>query len=428
MAVGSNVNPNYPIPGIDQSSRGFRDNFSAIKVEIENLQAKNIVLQGDATGNAIIDSGSGAVVINTVVAVANVAAAAPDRAVQFNATGVLAGDPYLTWNAASTLVIGDQIPDTFYWLDSGYAKIHDLLALQGNSTNALLSITGADATYPTVYLSSDSNSGVGQANLNIANADAFTVDTLNIQFNGINSAQFNLNGLAVGAVYQAAAGGPLGYLEVYADGQADIANFYSIFDNSDNSVRLQTDGANSTVGVVLQQTNADSVAGIRISQSGNLSLHTGLNNGANLDDSSIVVVVDLSGRMGIGITQPQFRLDVDGGMQWNLPNSANAAPVSTDVIGVAIDSWDIITYRSADYTVQVVDSAGLVEITKLLVMHENGAAYQYIYANLNDAAGNTGPTTLGSYTASLTGSTMQLIYSAVSPDTVAKVNATYITL
>jgi hypothetical protein len=427
MAVGSNVNPNYPIPGIDQSSKGFRDNFSTIKVEIENLQAKNIVLVGDATGNAIIDSGTGEVVINTVVSVANIAAAAPDRAVQFNAAGTLAGDTFLTWDTAQTLVIGDQQPDTYYWLDSGLAKIHDLLAIQGNNTNALLSITGADATYPTVYLSSEVNNGVGQANLNIANADTVTIDTLNIQFNGANGAQFNANGLSVGAVYLSTVGSPVGYLEVYADGQADMGNFYSTYDNSDNGVRLQTAGANSTVGLVLQQTNADAVAGIRIGQTGNLSLHTGLNNGADLNDSSIVVLVDQSGRMGIGITQPQYRLDVDGGLQWNLPNSANVAPVSTGIVGVAVDSWDINVYRSADYTVQSVDSVGLVEITKLLVMHQQGMAYQTIYANLNDASGAPGPTILGSFAASIDGNIMQLIYSAVANATITKVNVTYIT-
>jgi len=429
MAVGSNVNPNYPIPGIDQSSRGFRDNFSTIKTEIENLQAKNIILQGDATGNAIIDSGSGAVIINTVVAVANATAGGVNFAVQYNDMGLVSGDSNLLYDFnTQTLIVDVASPDTGYSLDSNTAKIHNLLAIQGDSQPAVLSITGGDDTYPTVSISSQTNSGVGQANLNVANADSTTVDTLNIQFNGMNAAQFNANGLAVGAVYLAAAGGPLGYLEAWADGQADIANFYSVYADSDNGVRLQTADANSTVGVVLQQTNADAVAGIRIGQTGNLTLHTGLNNDADLDDSSIVVLVDQSGRMGIGINEPQCRLDVDGGMQWNLPNSANAAPVATGVVGVAVDSWNITQYRSADYTVQVVDSVGLVEITKLIVMHENGVAHQYIYANLNDSGGGTGPSTLGSFTASVTGDTLQLIYAAIAANTIAKVNATYITI
>jgi len=429
MAVGSNVNPNYPIPGIDQSSKGFRDNFSTIKTEIENLQAKNIVLQGDATGNAIIDSGTGAVVINTVVAVANAAAGGINYSVQYNAQGVIKGDSNVLYDYdTNTLIVDVAFPDTGYSLDANSTKIHNLLAIQGDDAPAVLSITGGDATYPTVSLSSETNSGVGQANLNIANADTVTADTLNIQFNAVNAAQFNANGMAVGAVYQAAAGGPSGYLEVYADGQPDIANFYTTYPNSDNGVRLQTADANSTVGVVLQQTNADAVAGIRIGQTGNLTLHTGLNNGADLDDSSTVVLVDQSGRMGVGINRPEFRLDIDGGLQWNLPKSANVSATSSGVIGVAVDSWNIDTYRSADYTVQVTDSVGLVEITKLIVMHENGIAYQYIYANLNDAAGNTGPTTLGTITASVTGNTMQLIYAAITANTAVKVDVTYITI
>lgn len=66
MAVISRVNPNFPFPGIDQPSKGFRDNFTIIKSEIEALQGKRIQLVGDVTGGpTLIDSGSGSVVINT---------------------------------------------------------------------------------------------------------------------------------------------------------------------------------------------------------------------------------------------------------------------------------------------------------------------------------------------------------------------------
>jgi len=428
MAVGSNVNPNYPIPGIDQSSKGFRDNFSATKVEIEYLQGKNIVLIGDATGSALIDGGPGDVVISTLVSVANVAAGGADRTVQFNDAGTLAGQATLTWNVDETLVIGNQMPDTYYWLDSGRAKIHDSLLLQGDSQPAALTIASTDPTYAGVILGVYNNSGVGMANLNVVNVDAVTVDTLNIQFNGTNAAQFNLNGLAVGAVYEAAPGGPLGYLEVYADGQPDIANFYTTFGNSDNGVRIQTANANSTAGVVLQQTAADSVVGIRIGQTGNFTIHTGLNAGANLDDSSQVVTIDPAGQMGVGITDPSFRVDVDGGIQWNAAKSANVTVYSVDIIGVAVDSWDSSIYRSADYTVQVTSATGAIEITKLLVMQEMGSVYQYIYANLNSAGGGLGPPTLGTILSAQDGSQIQLIYEGVSPGNLVKVDATYITL
>lgn len=149
MAVGSNVNPNYPIPGIDQSSRGFRDNFSAIKVEIENLQAKNIILTGDTTGNAIIDSGSGAVVINTVTLGANAMAGGSNYSVQYNALGVIRGDSNILYDYTTrTLIVDVSSPDTGYSLDSNTAKIHNLLAIQGDSQPAVLSIPEVTAAIP----------------------------------------------------------------------------------------------------------------------------------------------------------------------------------------------------------------------------------------------------------------------------------------
>jgi hypothetical protein len=67
MAVISRVNPNFPVPGIDQSSKGFRDNFSTIKTEIENLQGKTILITGDVvSGPVLIDSGTSPVIISTV--------------------------------------------------------------------------------------------------------------------------------------------------------------------------------------------------------------------------------------------------------------------------------------------------------------------------------------------------------------------------
>ena len=52
----SNVNPNFPVPGIDQSSKGFRDNFSIIKEEIETLQG---VIVNGVTGPTGPSGGGG---------------------------------------------------------------------------------------------------------------------------------------------------------------------------------------------------------------------------------------------------------------------------------------------------------------------------------------------------------------------------------
>jgi hypothetical protein len=409
MAVGSNVNPNYPIPGIDQSSKGFRDNFSAIKVEIENLQSKNIVLTGDATGNAIIDGGTGDVVIHTVVNMGNIAAAAPDRSVQFNNAGTLGGDPLLYWDPVETLVIGSQTPDLYYWLDSGQAKIHDELLVFADTGGSTIRIASSDMTVPELQLSSQ----IGYAYLSVS--DQSPLLFIN---NGNTAAILTEQGLAVGSMVNP----PSNRLEVFESAQSNIALMQSTLDNSDNTVRLETVGANSTMGLALQQTAADSVVGMRISQTGNLTLHTGLNNGAYLDDSSIVVQLDSSGRMGIGINQPQFRLDIDGGLQHNLPGSANVAPYGVDQIGVVVDSWDVTVYRSADYTVQVLAADGSVEISKVLVMHSNGLPYQNTYGVVNTGS------TLGLIVASIDGSIMQLIYAGTVDGNTVKVDATYITL
>lgn len=428
MAVGSNVNPNYPIPGIDQSSKGFRDNFSTIKVEIENLQSKNIVLQGDATGNAIIDSGTGDIVINTIVSVSNIAAATPNRSIQFNNAGILDGDTQLTWNVSNVLVVGSQSPDTYYTVDAGPTKIHNELLLYSDVGSSVFTIASAFAQNPTVVIGSVNSNSVGMANINVSNADTVTNDPFNIQFNSVTSAVFNANGLSVGALVNSANTQPAISLEVYTDSQASIATFYNAFPNSDNGIRITTIDPNSTAGVVLQQSDADSVVGIRVGQTGNFTIHTGLNNGADLSDSSQVVTVDPTGQVGIGIPVPQTRLDVDGGIQWVLPNTANAAPQSTGPVGVVVDSWPLSQYRSSDYTLQVTAPSGSVEITKLIVMHEAGVAYQYIYANLNNGGGDIGPTTLGTISADLNGSVMELTYSGNVANTVVKLDATYITI
>lgn len=69
MAVYSNINPNFPVEGISQSSSGFRNNFASAKQEIENLQSKTIQLTGVIVSNAVqMGSGTGNLLINTFCA------------------------------------------------------------------------------------------------------------------------------------------------------------------------------------------------------------------------------------------------------------------------------------------------------------------------------------------------------------------------
>lgn len=65
MAVNSRVNPNFPLPGLDQPSKGFRDNFTIIKQEIEAIQGKQIQLVGDVT-SAPVQLGDGGTIAQIV--------------------------------------------------------------------------------------------------------------------------------------------------------------------------------------------------------------------------------------------------------------------------------------------------------------------------------------------------------------------------
>jgi hypothetical protein len=65
MTVNSQVNPNFPLPGLDQPSKGFRDNFTIIKQEIEALQGKQIQLVGEIT-SAPTELGAGSTITQIV--------------------------------------------------------------------------------------------------------------------------------------------------------------------------------------------------------------------------------------------------------------------------------------------------------------------------------------------------------------------------
>lgn len=123
MSVNSRVNPNFPLPGLDQSSKGFRDNFNIIKQEIEALQTKQIQITGDVQGGPVqLGSGNSVVQIVTQTKIYRRS---------FQSTDVLAGEIIITHNLGNKIVIAqvsdDQDfviqPDVIQFLNNNQLKI-----------------------------------------------------------------------------------------------------------------------------------------------------------------------------------------------------------------------------------------------------------------------------------------------------------------
>jgi len=67
------IDPNYPVPGVNNSSQGFRDNFSSIKVnldtaatEITDLQNK-VVVKSALTGSVVDNNMANTLISNALV-------------------------------------------------------------------------------------------------------------------------------------------------------------------------------------------------------------------------------------------------------------------------------------------------------------------------------------------------------------------------
>lgn len=111
-AINTNgINVNYPVPGINNSSQGFRDNFSAIKTdlntaanEITDLQ-NNVVLKQALTGTTLNNDMANTLISN--------AATRGFRASTFNLGNAISG----------TLVINASLGDVQYGTISGNTTI-----------------------------------------------------------------------------------------------------------------------------------------------------------------------------------------------------------------------------------------------------------------------------------------------------------------
>jgi hypothetical protein len=273
MTVGSKVNPNFPIPGIDQSSRGFRDNFATIKQEFENIQGKHIQLVGALLSDPIqIGNGQQDILIPVNVSLSNIQAAGANHSVQYNLNNTIAGSEIYYSNArvgvntatpASALhVIGNAIITSASPLTS--LDIGSNLSIHASSSTSLLRVNSTN-----VITISNSNVTVG-----------------------------------IGTA-------PKARLDVYSNDR-DVVVFRASKNNSDNGIRFTTQQPNSTIGLILEQRNVDSAGGLRMDQTGAVSIHVGESMDASLSNASRVINILPNNNVGIGSMVPKNQLDVQG--------------------------------------------------------------------------------------------------------------------
>ena len=419
MVAISRVNPNFPIPGIDQSSKGFRDNFSTIKSELESLQGKNIVLTGDVQASpALIDSGTGDIVIDCVVAVANIAAGGSNLSIQYNIDGVLTGNSNFVYQPATGNVgIGTSDINTVKLNVNGTAQFKNSVLIESeltdNVTNPIVTVKGGPADWGML----DISTGNSTITFNSVRNDPYS-----FQIGSSNVAHLSSQGLFIGigtTSWQATR-----TLEVESF-DSDIALFQGLEDFVDHGVRLTTDQDYSSIGLILEHRVANAVGGVRIDNHGNVSIHSGESMNAQLSTASTRILINPAGQVGIGTSQPRAQLDVNGSFRTREYTVSDRDPVyvNTTLVDFTVDSWPMLLYRSARYTVQITDSVtGNVDLRSVLMMHANGSPYFVEYGAVN----NTGA--LGTLGTQVNGSDIDLTINTANPNLVIKLESHYITI
>lgn len=147
------INVNYPIPGQNNSSQGFRDNFAAIKTnidiagsEISDLQNKVVVKS--ALNNTIVNNDMG----NTLISNASTRSF---RSTTYNLGNALAG----------TVLVDVSLGDVQYGTVAGNVQIQfGSWAPSGTQSNVQLNLAISDPTavisFPSEVVSSNNNYGL----------------------------------------------------------------------------------------------------------------------------------------------------------------------------------------------------------------------------------------------------------------------------
>lgn len=437
MAVGSNVNPNYPIPGLDQSSKGFRDNFATIKKEIEDLQGTTIQLAGGVVSDPYT-LGDGSMVIQTAIAGGAFYINPPDHAIQFNRGGALTGDSNLVFDDVLVRVgIGSSKPTCT--LDVGGA-----IASKDLSVAEPTAGSGANVRMHTATTSAGwdlrANKFSAYANGNIPYEIRTSGGTMILEADG-----------SVGIGTSAATH----RLQVHSSHE-DIARFEGNIAISDSMIRATAHDATSSIGWGLEHAPGNWVGGMRLDNLGRLTLHTGETSGAQLSTSTSRIVIDAAGKVGIGVLAPNYVLEIDGGLKTLAITDASlgadrlvginrddpmytldvygdvatagafvstVSPLVVDTDPLVIDAWPMSEIRAARYTITVTRGTPpteSVDVIEYMAAEANGNVFDHTFATIS-----TGPA-LGDVTALVNSDFIEVYYTGFGMGNTVTLAKTYV--